>query len=342
MTILYRPATAPAHRLAGGRHEPCAMRDLPLFTWLPVGSLLALIVFSLVAPTAVQRLALPIAMAGAGLGVPHGAVDHLVPWWWGSLDRPSRAPARSIVLFAVGYGMVAAVALIVFFLAPTPSLVLFLVVSAVHFGRGEVVTSAERSGRPVPGAGVGWPASAAFGSAVVGLLLWGRPLSVEPYLRSVSPWLADATTNSRLAGLTFVALMILLGFGVLLGAGQRGEAVELGIVVVAFLVAPPLAAFGVYFGLWHAIRHTGRLLDLAQARSGTHGGPPPTDWTAATRTLSRASFAPTVTALAVMVTLWARRDLASLQSEVAVLLALTFPHAAVVWALDSRVARGNR
>ena len=45
---------------------------------------------------------------------------------------------------------------------------------------------------------------------------------------------------------------------------------------------------------------------------------------------------PASVALLAVLALWWARDLAGLQAEVGVLLALTFPHAAVVWGLDRR------
>lgn len=322
------------------------MRDLRVLTWLPIGSMLALVVLSCAAPSAVDRIALPIALTGAVLGVPHGAVDHLVPRWWGPTTGAVRNPVGSIGLFVVGYASAAALALVAFFAAPSSMLVAFLVLSTIHFGRGEVVTAAERRGSSLPGPRSEWTVTAAFGAAVVGLLLWAHPESVLPYLYSVSPWLAAATADGRFAGLTCTTLSVALGLVALLRAGHRREAVELALIVVAFSAAPPLAAFGVYFGLWHATRHTGRLLDLAQSRSATPiaTGRSATlgsealspNWGQAARDLAFASAAPTVAALIVMAALWTDRELASLQSAVAVLLALTFPHAAVVWALDRR------
>lgn len=344
MSLLHRPAPTPVWVPVGGRESPRAMRDLRVLTWLPVGSLLSLVALSLSAPSVAERLALPIALTGAVLGVPHGAVDHLVPWWWGPTAGPARRRIRSMVLFVFAYAAAAALALAAFLVAPTPSLVVFLVLSAVHFGRGEVVAAAERRGRSAPGPGSEWPATAAFGAAVVGLLLWAHPESVLPYIRPVSPWLADATMNSRLVGLVCVAGLVVLGLGALLRARYWREAAELALVVMAFSVSPPLAAFGMYFGLWHAVRHTGRLLDLAHGLSNTRTSaagstPPAASWGSAARDVAIAAAVPTLVALVAMAALWTGRDLASLQSEVAVLLALTFPHAAVVWALDRRVPR---
>ncbi|WP_413755772.1 Brp/Blh family beta-carotene 15,15'-dioxygenase [Streptomyces sp. MMBL 11-3] len=70
--------------------------------------------------------------SGVVLGIPHGAVDHLVPAWF---RTGATAVGRIPVL--PGYAATAAVAFLLFLWAPTAALVLFLAASVVHFGRGE-------------------------------------------------------------------------------------------------------------------------------------------------------------------------------------------------------------
>jgi len=306
------------------------MHALPWLTWVPVAAIGSLVLLAVTAPDLASAVALPLALVGAALGVPHGAVDHLVPWWWGRREpRSAGTGGRGLALFALGYAGVAALAIAAFLLAPTPTLVAFLVLSAVHFGRGEVVTSAERAGRRAPGGREDWATTLAHGLVVVGLLLWARPADTDPLLRPLSPWLADAVLTLRAPGLAAVAAAVTAGLIWLVRRRRRLDAAELGLLALAFALTPPLAAFGVYFGLWHSVRHTGRLLDLARTRDGR-----PTSWLAAGRTLARAAAGPTLAAGAAIGVLWWARDLAGLQAEVAVLLALTFPHACVVWALD--------
>jgi Brp/Blh family beta-carotene 15,15'-monooxygenase len=284
------------------------------------------------APGTAATLAWPIAVAGVVLGVPHGAVDHLVPWWWSQRT----APVRALAAFTLGYAAVAAAALAAFLLVPTPTVALFLVLSAVHFGRGEVAAWAERAGRPVPRPGAELLPAAATGGTVVGALLWADPATTDPLLRAVAPALADGVLAVRGPGLAGVAVLVVLAAGWLLAAGRRGDAAEVLLVAAVFAVAPPLAAFGVWFGAWHALRHTGRLLDLAREAGERTGGTP--GWTAASVRLTRAAWLPSAAALGAIGLLWALRDVAPLEAQVSVLLALTFPHAAVVWALDRRRA----
>lgn len=312
------------------------MAALPVLSILPVAALSALVVLSLLAPRAAESVAVPLALTGALLGVPHGAVDHLVPWWLGR-SRRGGSGERAVAAFVVGYVAVAGLALAASLVWPAPTFVAFLALSVVHFGRGEVVTSAERAGREVPGPRQEWATTLAPGLVVVGLLLWGRPDRTSQLLRPVSAWLARAVPASASVGLVVVAASVVLALAVQLRHRRLLDAAELVLLTVAFALAPPLAAFGVWFGLWHAVRHTGRLLDLA--RTDSPSDPTSKDWWVALRRLGVAGALPTAAALSAVVALWVLRDVAGLQAEVGVLLALTFPHAAVVWTLDQREVR---
>ena len=340
MSLLHRPATATSRWPVGARPGP-AMRALPWLTWVPVSAMASLLLLAVAAPALTSSVALPLAVVGAALGIPHGAVDHLVPWWWGALDPRggSRRPTTArLALFAGAYAAVATLALAAFLIAPTAALLAFLVLSAVHFGRGEVVTCAERAGRRVPNSRGDWPLALAHGGVVVGLLLWARPSDTGPLLRGLSPRLADTTLAIRVPALWLVVVAVTVALVVLLRGRRRLEAVELALLAATFTLAPPLAAFGVYFGLWHSLRHTGRLLDLARgaAGSGRCSEREGLAWSTAGRVLARAAAVPAAVALLAVLALWWARDLAGLQAEVGVLLALTFPHAAVVWGLDRR------
>jgi Brp/Blh family beta-carotene 15,15'-monooxygenase len=105
------------------------------------------------------------------------------------------------------------------------------------------------------------------------------------------------------------------------------------------MLAPPLVAFAVWFGGWHAIRHCARMLTVepecaALVRSGRDR--------AAVLRLIRLAALPSVAALATVVTLgWitvTASDPTVVVSEILrLLLALTVPHMVVVWWLDRAI-----
>jgi Brp/Blh family beta-carotene 15,15'-monooxygenase len=267
-------------------------------------------------------------VAGLLLGLPHGAVDHLLPAWrlgW---------RAGRLALFAAGYALLAAAGYAVFRWAPEASLAVFVVVSAWHFGTGETAFADLRAGRPVRR----WPAAAATVGAVVLLLPLARGLG-DPAedVAAVLQRLAPSWNGMAAAGVAVPALAAAGGLLVLLLLRRRRflEAVELATLLLLGLVVPPLAAFGVYFGAWHSVRHLARVLaeDSASTRelaAGVIGRP-----------LSRfalAAAAPTVVVLLVLGLLWSFaggwRGLVG--THLPLLAALTVPHVLVVSWLDGR------
>lgn len=323
----------------GGDSTQTALQQLSWLTWLPVSLMSALLVAAVAAPMMTRLLALPLAVAGSLTGLPHGAIDHLVPRWASGSDPTSGdslLAGQPIVLVAVGYASVAGAALAGMLLFPVPILVLFLVVSAGHFGWGEVETSAHRAGRGMPAIAREWPVAAACGLLVVGSVVWLRPSQTGSITAELSRPLARAAMASRGAGLLLIAAAVLIGLGLLVRRARYLEAAELMLLTLTFAIAPPLAAFGIYFGGWHSVRHLGRLLDLA-ARHTAAAAPRDLrlpDWTAAARSLLRVGWLPSVISFAGVAVLWLTRDRAGLTAEVAVLLSLTFPHVLAVRTLD--------
>jgi Brp/Blh family beta-carotene 15,15'-monooxygenase len=315
---------APERRSSGLQpRTPRAAADLRSLTVLPVAAAGLLVAVAALAPSAVRSAALPLAVCGALLGVPHGAVDHLIPRWTGI-----PGPRASIALLVPAYLTVALIAGACLVLAPGLTVLSFLLLSALHFGTAESAFTAERRGDATPQPWREPLASCAHGATVVGLLLWARPDDAGPWLRRLSPAAGDAVAAAAGIGLAVTATLIAASFLLAVVRGQLLALAELAVLVGLFTTVPALAAFGVYFGSWHALRHTGRLLDVARA-------PEDAGWRPAVSRLATASLLPSGAALATVTGLVLARGHAPLLAEVAVLLALTYPHAAVVWSADS-------
>ena len=294
---------------------------------LPAAVVGAALAMALLLPARLAALAPTIAVAGIVLGVPHGAVDHLVPGWVANRSFRGRWLVRVLALY-VATAVVAAVA---FWLNPSAMLGLFLVVSVAHFGWGDVVYSAERRGDPPPRVREGALVSAAHGLAVIGLPLAAWPTVSEAVLAPLAPGLA--TGLAGLAGSTATLLilgLVAVAVTTLLARDERRSAAELVGVTLLFAVVTPLAAFGLYFGLWHAVRHTSRLLPLVRpAGSGAER----------VRAYALAATVPTALALASLAVVgwgFAEGPAAApvVSAGVGVMLALTFPHVGVVALLD--------
>ncbi|KQS60741.1 hypothetical protein ASG36_07640 [Geodermatophilus sp. Leaf369] len=293
-----------------------------------LGRALVLLVLAaqLLDPDLVARAAPVLAMVGIVLGVPHGAVDHMVPFWTGG-RRPTPATLASVL---AGYLAVAALAAIALLLAPTVTVTAFLLVSVLHFGRAEAVVCAEDAGRPVPGPLQDVATTLAHGLAVVGLPLVLWPQESARVLGHLAPaWGVPLPTSARvLLGLVLVGAVLLSAAGAL-RRGRPVEAAELVMVVALFTVVPPLAAFGVWFAGWHALRHTARLVALVR------GGPSAPGPARAAGRVALHAAVPTVVSLgAVVVLAGPAASPAAVGAALAVVLALTFPHVRTVAALD--------
>ena len=331
---------APAGERAPGT-EFVSLRDTPWLTWAPALAMALLFAANVAAPTGLLQVAIPIAVAGALAGLPHGAVDHLLP---SMLSRVSTdvhvgpgVPARGhmIVWLVVGYLITAGFMGALFVVAPAPTLVAFLVVAGGHFGWGEVTADADRRGLTVRLNPVSVLHALAVGLVTVGLILWSQPATTDPIVRAMSPAVADLAITSRVGGIAAVAVVVGAALMALLWRGQGRSAFELALLTLVFATCPPVAAFGVYFGLWHAVRFTSRLVDAVRLHdcrdaATDRGG------AAAVRHLAKLSVAPTAVALVAVGGVISAGGVVALQAQVAVLLAVTFPHAAVVAWIDAR------
>lgn len=288
---------------------------------------------------------LPLVIAAVGIvaGIPHGAVDHLIALRLADDPRGARhSRARRLVIILVAYLTIAALAATAFLVAPDLSFAVFLVLAAGHFGWGELTFAAERAGRPLPSLREG-----AAPTVVLGLVVIGLPLATPAGREAVAllaPRLvagldrALATLPGPVVGLPAGAVpaAVPVVVGVLAAAlvahrlrqGRELEAAEVVVLVVLFASTTPLVAFGVYFGAWHALRHTRRLLDVLAPDA-----PRPRQALA----FVRAAALPTAGALGTLLVLWSwRGDQDVLVVGIALLLALTFPHSVVVSVLDRR------
>jgi Brp/Blh family beta-carotene 15,15'-monooxygenase len=310
---------------------PAVLGDV--LTFAPLACALAAMAAAGVFPGALQTAGPWLLAVAVVVGLPHGAVDHLLPLWNGAtMDR------RRWALLLAGYLAAALGALAAMFFEPRATMAL-LALAALHFGCGEVAVAALRSGRAPS-------AIRAVAVAVgVGITIVAGPLALhasvtDVLLAGIHPDLpASVTPGVRIAalvtGLTTGAL------GVVLAAreGDPVTAAEVATLLTLPLIVPPLAAFAVFFGAWHAPRHTLRLLledprNAADLRSDRLGRP--------LRRFLRTA-APTTALAAVGIGVLAAVAASGAPAvALAVLLALTVPHAIAVGWLDIRVARALR
>lgn len=301
------------------------------------------------APGWVQYL--PFAVSLVLFGLPHGAVDHLVPSRLAGRATDGRS-VLAVVLLYLGFS---GLCLALWFTAPAATFVLFVLVTAYHWGAGDLHAllffgpeGLDETGRA--------------SRALLLLLRGGLPMLVplvffpDTYrgvaVAAAGLFGADATVLSGAFSPTFrlaagAALVALAGLFLLRAAGdlRRGRrallsvALETSLLFAFFAVVPPILAVGLYFTLWHAPRHVARLvlLEPTGARHLRAGRPG--------RALARfARDATPLTGLALallvgflLVVPRATGDPGSLLAVYLVMIsALTLPHASLVTYMDAR------
>ena len=224
-------------------------------------------------PLVVQYV--PLAVSALLLGLPHGAVDHLAP----TRVRGEEPTLRSLLGVGVLYGVLGGAYLAAWFLVPVAAFAFFVAMTWAHWGQGDVhalvalegVEHLRTTGQRVATAAVrgGLPMLVPLLLGVeqyreVATLLVGRfgvsAAALAPLFR----------VETRLAlGVGFAALTLgTLALGLtrapdgLADAGWRRDAGETGLLWAFFLAVPPVLAVGVYFCLWHSVRHIARLVTL--------------------------------------------------------------------------------
>jgi Brp/Blh family beta-carotene 15,15'-monooxygenase len=191
-----------------------------------------------------------VALIALAVGIPHGALDHLV-----TLPRSSAAKMAVFIFIYVAVAIAAVVALL------TWSVIGFIgvvVMSAVHFGIGDAAFISEIDRRSVDQK----PFQKYLYAAAAGTLPVVIPLVSEKSnsaLEKVNPELLDwhqGLNNDLMLWTMVLTAIVLLR---LVQKRRDGEAIDLVLLYLLAVTAPPLVAFAVYFGCWHALRHTARL-----------------------------------------------------------------------------------
>jgi Brp/Blh family beta-carotene 15,15'-monooxygenase len=314
--------------------------------WAVHAALVLPFLFGLSLPLALQYV--PLAASVVLFGLPHGAVDHLAV----ERSRGETPTRRGMALVGALYALLGGAYLALWYLAPVASFVLFLALTWVHWGQGDVYALAVVEGVThlrTRGARV-------LAATVRGGLPMLVPLLSYPgQYREVATLLVGrfGVTGADLAPLFAAETRLVLGVGfagatglaLALGAGRVGladrgwrvDALETGLLWAYFLAVPPVLAIGVYFCLWHSVRHIARLalVDPGAVRTLSRG-----DWWPALGRFARDAAPLTITSLVFLAGFYLLvpvrpTDLAETVGLYLVLVAvLTLPHVVVVSLMD--------
>ena len=316
--------------------------------WVVVAA--ATLVFAAGASVPLVYQLLPLAVSTVFLGLPHGAVDHL------AIPRTRGEAVTGRWLAAVGalYLVVGGVYAAVWFLAPAVAVAAFVLVTWAHWGQGDVYPLVALAGGSHPAGRIGRLLTAATrGSLPMAVPFVAFPDQYELVVGTLAGLFDPAapaalsavfTPTARIAVGGVVAALVCLSVavGVVATAGGDRRALaldgaETGLLVAFFSTVPPILAIGLYFCVWHALRHIVRLLAVdpaaaASLRSRRYG--------AALASFARDAAPLTAASLGLLGGLYlvvpgTVADPLELVGTYLVLIAvLTLPHVVVVTAMD--------
>jgi len=209
-----------------------------------------------------------LAIVALAIGIPHGAIDHLI-----TIPRDS---TKKFIGFIFIYTLVAIIAALAIAQWNLVGFQLVVLMSALHFGFGDAAYANESQAT----AGSNGYSKIVLASYAIpaGFLPVALPLTDRrtlEVLQELNPALVNwaGTFTELLRSLTLAAAV----FSTLLLVITKNYSLALDLLLLLALsfIAPPLIAFAVYFGLWHAIRHTARLVPkLPRAMQKVSSGNP--------------------------------------------------------------------
>jgi Brp/Blh family beta-carotene 15,15'-monooxygenase len=195
------------------------------------------------------------AIVALAIGIPHGAIDHLI-------TLPKAAPVK-MALFISIYVAIALIAIFAILKWNVWGFIFVVVMSATHFGIGDSAflneldkykVNKDEKRLPV------WAYAPAAGALPVMIPLVNNR-STEA-LEKVNPVLVDWHYGYASQIQIFVLILFIFGLITLFRINRKRDALDLLLLAALAFIAPPLVAFAVYFGGWHALRHTARLTSL--------------------------------------------------------------------------------
>ncbi|WP_181686338.1 Brp/Blh family beta-carotene 15,15'-dioxygenase [Halorhabdus salina] len=233
--------------------------------WLPLAGLA--VIFPLIGPVSDSIRYLPLLASVVVFGLPHGALDYV------ALPRAldGRVTLRGLAIVGGLYAVLGVGYLALWWLTPVLAAVLFIGLTWFHWGQGELyvlrdvfgatyldrtqqgLTTVVRGGLPMLVPLIGFPERY---RAVLDSF-------VAPFGGAVGTWpLFEPSGRIALAaafGIVTIATLLCGRHRSGGGHAWRRDAVEVTLLWVVFLVVEPILAIGVYFCLWHSVRHLARV-----------------------------------------------------------------------------------
>ena len=184
-----------------------------------------------------------IGLAGIVLiGLPHGALDGAVAMHLGIVQR-----FADLARFMVVYIALAALVVVTWTVAPSISLIVFLTISMLHFGAGDV-----KNGK----GSLGFTEALAHGGlAIVGISQFHRS-----EVNEIFAYLTNQDTAAVWLAVDILTVGVIIAIVTCVFQASKNPKwattiLELLLLGIVYALAPPLLGFAIYFCCVHSARH---------------------------------------------------------------------------------------
>lgn len=205
----------------------------------------------------------PLLLSALFLGLPHGAIDHLVLL---GLARRKLNLKNLLLVCGLYLGAVLAI-LFLWWWQPSVALVLFLLYTIYHWGKADLAFECLRRNGVASGATgtLAWAHLLLRGSLPIGLPFVAFPVETRSFInRCLEPFGQSLDVGvfwqALLAGALAALLIAELFYCRMKGREGWTVGLETLGLLLFFVWVPPLLALGLYFCGWHGLRHVLRLL----------------------------------------------------------------------------------
>jgi len=195
-----------------------------------------------------------------GIGIPHGAVDHLIE----QRSAEKRGQAFSVIRFLIGYLLMMLGYATLWYFFPAHSFAIFILLSAWHFGESDL--------QPAPSHPFWRLSQMLLGALILFFILMRAPALTGEVIGSITlqhpaildfwQWLSE---HSSLTLGLLILMVMASGIAAQIKAPVKfrlGQWLYWLLLLSVIYFLPVLPAFALYFGGWHALNTFGQMAEF--------------------------------------------------------------------------------